>query len=516
MAKAKATVFFCQNCGYESAKWMGQCPACREWNSFVEEPAAASASSKSGAKQTAGVVQWSSLGIDKGSSAAAPGKSGSRSSSASGRGRALPLKDIAVTDADRMSTGIAEMDRVLGGGMVQGSLILVGGDPGIGKSTLLLQVCRNLTDPGRAASTGGRKDSSDKDKESISEENSTAVRVLYVSGEESQQQIKLRANRMGAFGDSLLLLCETSLADVQEAIVSLRPQVVVIDSIQTMYSDSVSSAPGSVSQVRETTGVLLQLAKGLGVTIFIVGHVTKEGAVAGPRVLEHLVDTVLYFEGDRHASYRILHGVKNRFGSTDEIGVFEMKQDGLREVANPSEFMLDGRPEGTSGSVVACSLEGTRPILIEIQALTARSNLAYPRRTADGADLNRVNLLLAVLERRLGLRLSEMDVYVNIAGGVRLREPAVDLGIIAAVLSSFKDIVIDEKTLVFGEVGLSGEIRSVSQAPLRVREAQKLGFERIILPAACLKSVGRVEGVELIGLRNVRDILNVLAARSRA
>lgn len=473
MAKAKATVFFCQNCGYESAKWMGQCPACREWNTFVEEPAAASSSSKSASKPTAGVVQWGSIGAGTGTAG-----NGGR-----GRNKALALKEISVTDADRISTGIAEMDRVLGGGMVQGSLILVGGDPGIGKSTLLLQVCRNLTD---------RK-------------------VLYVSGEESQQQIKLRANRMGAFGDSLLLLCETNLGDVQEAIVSLQPQIVIIDSIQTMYSESVSSAPGSVSQVRETTGVLLQLAKGLGITIFIVGHVTKEGAVAGPRVLEHMVDTVLYFEGDRHASYRILHGVKNRFGSTDEIGVFEMKQDGLREVANPSEFMLDGRPEGASGSVVACSLEGTRPILIEIQALTATSNLAYPRRTVDGADLNRVNLLLAVLERRLGMRLSQMDVYVNIAGGVRLREPAVDLGIILAVISSFKDIVIDDKTLVFGEVGLSGEVRSVSQAPLRVREAQKLGFERVILPRACMKAVGDIKGVQLVPVSNVRELMNVLS-----
>ena len=498
MAKAKATVFFCQNCGYESAKWMGQCPACREWNTFVEEPTAASSSAKSGSKPTAGVVQWGSLGLDAKDGSAGPGKAGK------GRNKkALPLKDIDVSDADRMSTGIAEMDRVLGGGIVQGSLILVGGDPGIGKSTLLLQVCRNLTN---------RKPAEELQQGSDGKQG--GIKVLYVSGEESQQQIKLRANRMGAFGDSLLLLCETNLGDVQEAIVSLQPQVVIIDSIQTMYSEAVSSAPGSVSQVRETTGVLLQLAKGLGVTIFIVGHVTKEGAVAGPRVLEHMVDTVLYFEGDRHASYRILHAVKNRFGSTDEIGVFEMKQDGLREVPNPSEFMLDGKPEGTSGSVVACSLEGTRPILIEIQALTASSNLAYPRRTADGADLNRVNLLLAVLERRLGMRLSQMDVYVNIAGGVRLREPAVDLGIIIAVISSFKDIVIDDKTLVFGEVGLSGEIRSVSQAPLRVREAVKLGFEKVILPKACMKAAGDIKGVQLIGVSNVRELLSILNGSS--
>ncbi len=491
MAKARTTVFFCQNCGYESAKWMGQCPACHEWNTFAEESVtAAKAAGKGSGKPTAGVVQWDSLQMEAEGLAA----HGQMAGKGKRKGqRALPLKEISISDIGRMSTGIAEMDRVLGGGLVQGSLVLVGGDPGIGKSTLLLQVCRNLTAPAGASKT-------------------EAVRVLYVSGEESQQQIKMRANRMGAFGDSLLILCETNLTDVQEAIVRTRPTVVVIDSIQTMYNENVSSAPGSVSQVRETTGLLLQLAKGLGVTIFIVGHVTKEGAVAGPRVLEHMVDTVLYFEGDRHASYRILHGVKNRFGSTDEIGVFEMKQDGLREVPNPSEFMLDGRPTGSSGSVVACSVEGTRPILIEVQALTARSNLAYPRRTTEGADNNRVNLLLAILERRLGLRLSDMDVYVNIAGGVRLREPAVDLGIVVAVISSFKDIVIDEKTLVFGEVGLSGEIRSVPQAPLRVKEAQKLGFSRVILPQASIRSVQKAEGVQLVGVRNVRELINVLTA----
>ena len=497
MAKARTTIFFCQNCGYESAKWMGQCPACHEWNTFAEESVAPKASGSGSGKPTAGVVQWDSLGIRKGTAGTGSGSdtpagaAGNKTGAGKRAGlRALPLKDITVNDTGRMSTGIAEMDRVLGGGLVQGSLILVGGDPGIGKSTLLLQVCRNLTTPEK--------------------ETSSPVRVLYVSGEESQQQIKLRANRMGAFGDSLLILCETNLADVQETIVREQPQVVVIDSIQTMYNENVTSAPGSVSQVRETTGLLLQLAKGLGVTIFIVGHVTKEGAVAGPRVLEHMVDTVLYFEGDRHASYRILHGVKNRFGSTDEIGVFEMKSDGLREVPNPSEFMLDGRPSGASGSVVACSMEGTRPILIEVQALTARSNLAYPRRTTEGADNNRVNLLLAILERRLGLRLSDMDVYVNIAGGVRLREPAVDLGIVVAVISSFKDIVIDEKTLVFGEVGLSGEIRSVPQAPLRVKEAQKLGFTTVILPQASMRSVGKTDGIRLVGVRNVRELIGAL------
>ena len=525
MAKSRATIFFCQSCGYESAKWMGQCPACHEWNTFVEEMAPSPKTGGKGTgKPTAGVVQWGSLGIEK------KDASGTAGAGKLFRGRALSLKEIAVSDARRLSTGITEMDRVLGGGLVPGSLVLVGGDPGIGKSTLLLQVCRNLTgqndrnpDTAAGANAGGSGQKEEASAGALPYAGSTSggpvktedhprgpVRVLYVSGEESPQQIKLRANRMGTFGDSLLLLCETNLSDVQETIVRQQPQVVVIDSIQTMYNENVSSAPGSVSQVRETTGVLLQLAKGLGVTILIVGHVTKEGAVAGPRVLEHMVDTVLYFEGERHASYRILHGVKNRFGSTDEIGVFEMKEDGLREVSNPSEFMLEGRPEGASGSVVACSMEGTRPILIEVQALTARSSLAYPRRTTEGADNNRVNLLLAVLERRLSLRLSDMDVYVNIAGGVRLREPAVDLGIVTAVISSYKDLVIDEKTMVFGEVGLSGEIRSVPQAPLRVKEAQKLGFTTVILPQACIRSVGKVEGVRLTGVRNVRELIGAL------
>ncbi len=505
MAKAKATAFFCQNCGYESAKWLGQCPACHEWNTFVEEPAGEGESSgKSAKKPTAGVVQWGNLGSGSGKTRAFHARSGKAAEGEKGdsayerrsqAARALPLNQITAEDSERKSTGILEMDRVLGGGIVAGSLVLVGGDPGIGKSTLLLQVCRNLSLP-----SPGQKEGSV---------------VLYVSGEESQQQIKLRANRMGNFGDSLLLMCETNLSEIQETIASLQPEVVVIDSIQTMYSETVSSAPGSVSQVREATGVLLQLAKGLGVTIFIIGHVTKEGAVAGPRVLEHMVDTVLYFEGDRHVSYRILHAVKNRFGSTDEMGVFEMKQDGLREVQNPSEFMLEGRPEGASGSVVACSMEGTRPILVEVQALTAHTNMAYPRRTTDGADLNRVNLLLAVLERRLGLNLFQTDVYVNIAGGVRLREPALDLAIVSAVISSYKDVVLDAKTLVFGEIGLSGEIRAVSQAPLRVREAKKLGFTNVILPAANAKSIGKVEGIRLIGVSNARGLFSALTSAAK-
>lgn len=452
MAKGKTTVFFCQNCGHESAKWMGQCPGCRQWNTFVEET----------------IEKTSIRKIQKERAAAGP----------------VCLSSIDTTEEERMTTHIGELDRVLGGGIVPGSLVLVGGDPGIGKSTLLLQVCQKL--------------SSDKRE------------VLYISGEESLKQIKLRAARIGSFSDQLRLLCETNLEVIRETIRTERPKVVVIDSIQTMYNEEISSAPGSVSQVRETTSVLLQLAKGLGITIFIVGHVTKEGTVAGPRVLEHMVDTVLYFEGDRHASYRILRGVKNRFGSTNEIGVFEMQEAGLMEVENPSEYMLNGRPENASGSIVACSMEGTRPILLEIQALVCHSTLAVPRRTAAGMDYNRVNLLLAVLEKRLNLRLSSSDVYVNIAGGIRINEPAIDLGVVLAVISSCKDKPIDEKVLAFGEVGLSGEVRAVSQAGQRVQEAKKLGFTTIILPEVCREQIGAVKGVRLCGVRTVADAVRLV------
>ena len=452
MAKTKNSVFFCQNCGFESAKWMGQCPACREWNTFAEEPVIKSSPARGGGNAR------------KNPDSAVP----------------RLLSQVSPESDERQTTGIAELDRVLGGGIVKGSLVLVGGDPGIGKSTLLLQVCRNL-------SAAGQK-------------------VLYVSGEESLQQIRMRADRMGTFSENMFLLCETDLDNIREAIGRLNPRTVIIDSIQTMYSEAVSSAPGSVSQVRESTGVLMQIAKGSSITVFIVGHVTKEGVVAGPRVLEHMVDTVLYFEGDRNASYRILRGVKNRFGSTNEIGVFEMAGKGLREVPNPSEFMLSGRPENTSGSVVACAMEGTRPVLVEIQALTCPSGMAYPRRTVDGADLNRVNLLLAVLERRMGMTFSSKDVYVNIAGGIRIREPAVDLGIVLALISGVQDIVLGDKTLAFGEVGLGGEIRAVSMAPQRVMEAKKLGFETVIMPQVNLKGVGKADGMKLIGIRNVREL----------
>ncbi len=391
----------------------------------------------------------------------------------------VALSEITTEREERFTSGFPELDRVLGGGIVPASLVLVGGDPGIGKSTLLLQVCQKLS--------------------------AQQISVLYISGEESLQQIKIRAQRIGTFTDSLSLLCETNLETIDGVLRREKPQAVIIDSIQTMYSESISSSPGSVSQVREATAAFMQLAKGLGITIFIVGHVTKEGVVAGPRVLEHMVDTVLYFEGDRHAAYRILRGVKNRFGSTNEIGVFEMRDQGLAEVTNPSEYMLSGKPKDASGSVVACSIEGTRPILLEVQALVCRSNFGIPRRTAAGTDTNRVNLLMAVLEKRLNLRLSECDAYVNIAGGIKMNEPALDLGIVLAILSSYKERCIDEKTICFGEVGLSGEVRAVNMAKQRILEARKLGFTTCILPKVSVDPKMKADGITLIGVDNVQE-----------
>ena len=454
MAKGKKSIFFCQNCGQEKEKWLGQCPACKEWNTFVEERI--------------------DSGITKGTTVAAR---------AVHEAKVVPLTEVTADDDTRSETGIKELDRVLGGGIVPGSLVLVGGDPGIGKSTLLLQVCQRMAQ---------------------------MKKILYISGEESQAQIKLRANRMGNFTSSLLLLCETNLGIIRSVIEKERPELVIIDSIQTMYSEDVTSAPGSVSQVRESTNVFMQLAKGLCIPIFIVGHVTKEGTVAGPRVLEHMVDTVLYFEGDRHASYRILRAVKNRFGSTNEIGVFEMRQSGLVEVENPSEYMLSGKPENASGSVVACSMEGTRPILLEIQALVCRTNFGMPRRTAAGTDYNRVNLLMAVLEKRLGMSLGNCDAYVNIAGGIKMNEPAIDLGIVMALVSSYRNRPIDEKTIVFGEVGLSGEVRAVNMPEQRVAEAKKLGFETCILPEVSLKMVKEIQGIRLVGVKTVNEAVGII------
>ena len=431
---------------------MGQCPGCREWNTLTEELVNQKTPVKSaGAASVREALQ------------------------------PMKLSQIALGQEERVSTGYEELDRVLGGGIVPGSLVLVGGDPGIGKSTLLLQVCRNL---------------------------SAELDLLYISGEESLKQIKLRAERIGSFSDRLALLCETNLDLIAGVLERQKPQVVVIDSIQTMYREDVSSAPGSVSQVREATGVLLKLAKEKGIAIFIVGHVTKEGVVAGPRGLEHMGGTVLYFEGDRHAVYRILRGGKNRFGSTNEIGVFEMSDQGLREVKNPSEVMLSGRPRDASGSVVACSLEGTRPMLLEIQALVCKSNFGFPRRTAAGTDLNRVNLLMAVLEKRAGLSMSASDAYINIAGGIRMNEPAIDLGIVLALASSFRNRPVGEKTICFGEVGLSGEVRAVSMPRQRAAEARKLGFAVCVLPAVCMEAVQEMEGIRFVGVSNVKEAMD--------
>ena len=433
---------------------MGQCPGCKEWNTFTEE-----------------IVDKNRTKSD-------------RSRTPLSKSSPVAITTVETGEDERITTHLNELDRVLGGGIVPGSLVLVGGDPGIGKSTLLLQVCKLLSDAGR--------------------------KILYVSGEESLRQIKMRAKRIGDFTDKLLLLCETNLKDIEDAIRREKPEAVVIDSIQTMYCEEVTSAPGSVSQVREATNILMQLAKGENVTIFIVGHVTKEGTVAGPRVLEHMVDTVLYFEGDRYASYRVLRGVKNRFGSTNEIGVFEMRSEGLTEVVNPSEYMLQGRPEDSSGSVVVCSLEGTRPMLIEVQALVCHTSFGIPRRQATGTDYNRVNLLMAVLEKRCRLKLGECDAYINVAGGMKMNEPAIDLGIVMAVVSGFENIIIPQDLVVFGEVGLGGEVRSVTMADLRVQEAKKLGFKKVMLPKSSIRSLHGEYDDMLIGVENVSDVISYM------
>ena len=456
MAKGKQkTTFFCKECGFESPKWLGQCPGCKEWDSFVEEPVV-----KTAAGRSVTVTEHRE-----------PSK----------------LSEIVTNDEVRTLTGIGELDRVLGGGIVTGSLVLVGGDPGIGKSTLLLQMCKQLAEAGKD--------------------------VLYVSGEESVKQIKMRADRLGTFQKELFLLSETDLDIVTEVIGRKKPEIVIIDSIQTMYREEIGSAPGSVSQVRETTSTLMRLAKSLPVSIFIVGHVTKEGVVAGPRVLEHLVDTVLYFEGDGGASYRFLRGVKNRFGSTDEIGVFEMRGNGLVEVPNPSEYMLAGKPKQAPGSIVVCSIEGTRPILIEVQALVCQTNFNMPRRTSTGTDYNRVNLLMAVIEKRMGVRMGDCDAYINVAGGMRIHEPALDLGIILALLTSYRNQSLDDETICFGEVGLAGEVRAVNMAEQRVLEAAKLGFKRCILPKVNCRQLAltkeQTRGLELVGIESIHELLEV-------
>ncbi|MEN6360716.1 MAG: DNA repair protein RadA [Smithellaceae bacterium] len=451
MKKSK-TSFFCQHCGYMSPKWLGKCPSCNGWNCFAEELVA----------QT---------------------DSGSRAEMQFD-GRPMPVSDIPAEEGERTLTGIAEIDRVLGGGIVNGSAILIGGEPGIGKSTLMLQMMKNLAVTGR--------------------------KVLYVSGEESAHQIKLRSNRIGAAAADLLVLVEVSLEKILEQIKKIDPAIVVIDSIQTVYSGDLMSAPGSVGQVREASSRLILSAKKNGIPMFLVGHVTKDGSIAGPKVLEHMVDTVLYFEGDSGHAYRIIRSIKNRFGPTNEIGVFEMRDKGLTEVPNPSAFFLAERPQNAPGSVVVASLEGTRPILVEIQALASVSNLGMPRRTAIGVDHNRVSLLVAVLDKICGLHLGGSDIFINVAGGVRVEEPAVDLGVVAAMASSFLDRPVDARTVILGEVGLTGEVRAVSQMELRVKEASRLGFNRCIVPRTNMASLPQTAKMEICAISSLKELLENL------
>ncbi len=459
MSKAKHH-FVCQTCGYHTSKWLGRCSDCGAWNSFVEEP----------------VVPTR----------------GGRQVAAAQRQLPLPLADVSTGEEARLLTGIGELDRVLGGGIVRGSLVLIGGDPGIGKSTLILQALAGLSQRDRTPEQT----------------------VLYVSGEESAAQLRMRADRLDVQSQQVYIFTETSVEAIRDQVTRLQPQVLVIDSIQTVFTAEISAAPGSVSQVRESTAQLMTLGKSLQIPILIIGHVTKEGAIAGPRVLEHMVDTVLYFEGERHNAYRILRAVKNRFGATNEIGVFEMRHDGLRQVESPSELFLAERPLHVSGSTVVACMEGTRPLLVELQALGSPSGFGTPRRVANGIEYQRMALLLAVLEKRLGLPLQEHDVYINVVGGMHIDEPALDLGVVTAVASSLRDVPIDPELIVFGEVGLTGEVRAVSHVEARLREAAKLGFRRCLLPQA--HSQMAVAGIELFGVRTVAEALQVLVQRHAA
>ena len=455
MAKSKS-VYVCSECGFESAKWYGKCPECGEWNTMAEELATVSSGKGNGIKKSVSSVQ-----------------------------RVMRLNEITGDVEKRVSTGIKEFDRVLGGGIVIGSLVLISGDPGIGKSTILLQICEHLG----------------KDKF-----------VLYVSGEESANQIKLRANRLGVFTENLAILAQTDVGTIVETIRTEKPDIVIIDSIQTMIYDECSSSAGSVTQVRECTNIFMHTAKSFGIPIFVVGHVNKDGAIAGPKVLEHIVDTVLYFEGERNYSYRILRGVKNRFGSTNEIGVFEMQQNGLQEVENPSLLMLSGRPKNTSGTCVACVMEGSRPILAEVQGLVTATGFGTPRRMSTGFDYNRMAMILAVLEKRAGYYFNNMDTYINVVGGLRLDEPSADLTVAMALVSSLKDMVVNEKVIAFGEIGLAGEIRAVSNCEQRVSEAYRLGFEKCIIPFHNYKSLSKKlkVNVDIVPVRTIRDAFRAL------
>lgn len=458
MAKAKS-VFYCTECGYESSGWLGKCPGCQNWNTFVEEKIQPE-------KKSAGGNSFGFKSVQLQSSA-------------------VPIKNITTDESDREPTGIRELDRVLGGGIVKGSLILAAGDPGIGKSTMMLMLSGNIA---------GRKN------------------VLYVSGEESLQQIKMRADRLRIDAEQLYIFSETLISNIESEMERVKPDYIVIDSIQTVYDDEITSAPGSVSQVREITGRLMRIAKSMNITVFIIGHVTKDGGIAGPRVLEHMVDTVLYFEGERHQSYRILRCVKNRFGSTNEIGVFEMRDDGLAEVVNPSAAMLEGRPVDAAGTAVVCTMEGTRPMLLEVQALISNTTLANPRRMTTGLDYNRATLLIAVLEKRAGYKMCDCDAYVNVIGGMKIYEPAADAAVAAALMSSYRNKVLPHDTVLFGEVGLTGEIRSVSQVEKRVSEAFRLGFKRCIVPKGNEDAIrkflssGAYEGCKINYISNINEL----------
>ena len=454
MSKIKR-IFTCRECGYESIRWMGRCPSCDQWNTMDER-------------------------VERHAS-----KAGSFSSiSTAGIDMPQTLDQISFEDEDRISTGIGELDRVLGGGVIRGSLSLIGGDPGIGKSTLILQICEYL------GNEGGK--------------------ILYVSGEESPRQIKMRANRLGVQSPNLHLVAETQLDVILAQIEVLSPRFLMVDSIQTVFSPDLNSVPGSISQVREVTSTLMGLAKKKDISVFIVGHVTKEGAIAGPKVLEHMVDTVLYFEGDRHHNYRILRCVKNRFGSTNEIGIFEMRNKGLVEIINPSEHLLSERSRGMSGSAVFCSIEGSRPILAEIQALISTTVFGMPRRMSTGIDYNRVALLMAVLEKKVGMRLQDQDAYINVAGGIRIDEPAADLAVVCAIASGFRNKAIDHDFCIIGEVGLTGEVRGISQAEKRILECKKLGFNTCIIPKANLKGLDRIKDIKIIGADTVPEVLNLI------
>ncbi|MCE5315098.1 MAG: DNA repair protein RadA [Armatimonadota bacterium] len=456
MAKTH-TKFVCQSCGYESPKWLGRCTDCNEWGSMVEEIVAPSVGSARGVTTNPGVF-------------ATP----------------TPITELVASGAARISSGISEFDRVLGGGVVSGSLVLIGGDPGIGKSTILIQVAHHLS--------------------------INAGKVLYISGEESAEQIKLRSNRIGIASPQLYVVSETNIQGVEHYVETVAPAYVIIDSIQTMFDPNLASAPGTVSQVRTCTAALARIAKNAGIPVFIVGHVTKEGSLAGPRVLEHMVDTVLYFEGDRHQSYRVLRAVKNRFGSTDELGIFEMREVGLVEVANPSEVLLAERPDHGSGSVVTSTMEGSRPILVEIQALVAPSYFPSPRRTCTGLDYNKLLMILAVLEKRVGLNLAQKDVYVNVAGGVRIVEPAADLAVALAVASSLLDCSVDDNAIALGEIGLAGEVRAVGQAEKRLKEAARLGFERCIMSGRSATKISQSVKIETVGVLTVRSAIDAAFA----